>query len=952
DFSVWELWGALLYGGSIVLVDYFTSRSPRQFRELLATERVTVLNQTPSAFYQLIAADADAEAAAAADGEGAGDLALRYVIFGGEALEPQRLRGWFARHPESPVLVNMYGITETTVHASYRPITPETGATSVIGGALPGLALRVLDARLRPVPVGVPGEIYVSGGQLARAYLGRPALTAARFVADPYGAPGALAYRSGDLARWTPAGELEYLGRADQQVNLRGFRIELGEIEAALLAEPGVREAAVVVRRDEGVDEARIVGYVVADAAVDPALLREAAARRLPEYMVPAAVVAVEHIPLTVNGKLDRAALPAPVFETTGYRRPTGVAEEIVAGVFAELLGLERVGAADDFFALGGSSLLAAQAVARIGAALDAELAVRAVFEHPGVAALAAHAEEHAGAGTRIPLEARPRPDRLPLSYAQQRMWFRNRFDADSAADNIPLVIRLTGALDTESLATALGDVIERHEALRTIYPDGPDGPHQQVLPAPPRALPVLTVTESEIISRITEFVSTGFDLTREVPVRAALLRLDTVPETHVLALVLHHISADGFSLGPLAADLMTAYAARRSGTAPAWRPLPVQYADYTLWQAESLGSAADPASALAWQLAYWRTRLAGLPEHLDLPTDRPRPAVSTERGGTHRSRIDSHLHSGLAELARKHDATLFSTLHAALAVLLARLSGTADIAIGTPVAGRGERALDGLVGMFVNTLVLRTEVDPRLSFDTLLGQVRETDISALSHADVPFERLVEELAPARARNRHPLFQVALTFQNFALPDLELPGLTVRAEDADTGTAKFDLQFTVTEHIDADGRAGGMVVEITYARDLFDADSIAVLARRFEQVLAAVAADRTVVVGDIQLLSAEEQRRALHEWSRTGADIAAGDTIADRFARAAMIDPAAVAVRAGAERLTFAELDARSNRLARRLIAAGVGPEALVAVALPRTADLVVALLAVVKAGG
>ncbi|WP_324189579.1 non-ribosomal peptide synthase/polyketide synthase [Nocardia otitidiscaviarum] len=950
DFSVWELWGALLYGGSIVLVDYFTSRSPRQFRELLATERVTVLNQTPTAFYQLIAADA--EAAAAADGEGAGDLALRYVIFGGEALEPQRLRGWFARHPESPVLVNMYGITETTVHASYRPITPETGATSVIGGALPGLALRVLDARLRPVPVGVPGEIYVSGGQLARAYLGRPALTAARFVADPYGAPGALAYRSGDLARWTPAGELEYLGRADQQVNLRGFRVELGEIEAALLAEPGVREAAVVVRRDEGVDEARIVGYVVADAAVDPALLREAAARRLPEYMVPAAVVAVEHIPLTVNGKLDRAALPAPVFETTGYRRPTGVAEEIVAGVFAELLGLERVGAADDFFALGGSSLLAAQAVARIGAALDAELAVRAVFEHPGVAALAAHAEAHAGAGTRIPLEARPRPDRLPLSYAQQRMWFRNRFDADSAADNIPLVIRLTGALDTESLATALGDVIERHEALRTIYPDGPDGPHQQVLPAAPRALATLIVTADDIVGRITEFVSTGFDLTREAPVRAVLLRLDTVPETHVLALVLHHISADGFSLGPLAADLMTAYAARRSGTAPAWRPLPVQYADYTLWQAESLGSAADPESALARQLAYWRTRLAGLPEQLDLPTDRPRPAVSTERGGTHRSRIDSHLHSGLAELARKHDATLFSTLHAALAVLLARLSGTADIAIGTPVAGRGERALDGLVGMFVNTLVLRTEVDPRLSFDTLLGQVRETDISALSHADVPFERLVEELAPARARNRHPLFQVALTFQNFALPDLELPGLTVRAEDADTGTAKFDLQFTITEHIDADGRAGGMAVEITYARDLFDADSIAVLARRFEQVLAAVAADRTVVVGDIQLLSAEEQRRALHEWSRTGADIAAGDTIADRFARAAMIDPAAVAVRAGAERLTFAELDARSNRLARRLIAAGVGPEALVAVALPRTADLVVALLAVVKAGG
>ncbi|WP_306365015.1 non-ribosomal peptide synthase/polyketide synthase [Nocardia sp. CC227C] len=942
DFSVWELWGALLHGGSIVLVDYFTSRSPRQFRELLVAERVTVLNQTPSAFYQLAAADAEAD----------DELSLRYVIFGGEALEPQRLRGWFARHPESPVLVNMYGITETTVHTSYRPIPADTGSASVIGSALPGLTMRLLDARLRPVPIGVPGEIYVSGGQLARGYLGRPALTAARFVADPYGEPGALAYRSGDLARWTATGDIEYLGRADQQVNLRGFRVELGEIEAALLAEPGVREAAVVVRRDEDVDEARIVGYVVADDAVDPAPLRDAAARRLPEYMVPAAVVVLERIPLTVNGKLDRAALPAPVFETTGYRRPSGVAEEIVAGVFAELLGVERVGAADDFFALGGSSLLAAQAVARIGTALDADLAVRAVFEYPGVAALAAHAEANSGAGKRIPLVARPRPDRLPLSYAQQRMWFRNRFDADSAADNIPLVIRLTGALDTEALAAALGDVIERHEALRTVYPDSPDGPHQQVLAAAPRVLSELTVTAEEIVERVTEFVSTGFDLTREVSVRAVLLRLDADPETHVLALVLHHISADGVSLGPLAADLMTAYAARRSGTVPAWQPLPIQYADYTLWQAESLGSATEPESALSRQLAYWRTRLAGLPDHLDLPTDRPRPAVATERGGTHRSHIDSHLHGGLVELARKHDATLFSTVHAALAVLLARLSGTADIAIGTPVAGRGERALDGLVGMFVNTLVLRTEVDPRLSFDTLLGRVRETDISALSHADVPFERLVEELAPARARNRHPLFQVALTFQNFALPTLELPGLTVRAEDADTGTAKFDLQFTVTEQIDADGRAGGMALEITYARDLFDADGIAVLARRFEQVLAAVAADRTVVVGDIPLLSAEEQRRALREWPRTGVDVAAGDTIADRFARAAAIDAEAVAVRAEGAALGYAELDVRSNRLARRLIAAGVGPEALVAVVLPRTVDLVVALLAVVKAGG
>ncbi|MEV6767679.1 non-ribosomal peptide synthase/polyketide synthase [Nocardia sp. NPDC051030] len=955
DFSVWELWGALLYGGSVVVVDYFTSRSPQQFRELLAAERVTVLNQTPSAFYQLIAADR---------GRDAEDLALRYVIFGGEALEPQRLRDWFARHPQGPALVNMYGITETTVHVSYRPITPDTGSASVIGGALPGLAVRVLDSRLRPVPVGAPGEIYVSGGQLARGYLDRPALSASRFVADPYGPAGSLAYRTGDLARWTRTGDLEYLGRADLQVNLRGFRVELGEIEAALLAESGVREAAVVVRHDEIVNEDRIVGYVVpseaSDAAhVDTAALRQALAQRLPEHMVPSAIVLIDRIPLTVNGKLDRAALPAPTYEAAAYRAPVTPAERAVAEVYAELLGLERVGVDDDFFALGGSSLLAARAAARIGVALDCEIPVRALFEARTVSALAARAQQSAGAGARPALTTRPRPGRLPLAHAQRRMWFLNRYwsteetaGPGAAVDNIPLVIHLDGELDAPAMRAALGDLVERHETLRTVYPDGPDGPEQVILPAAGHALvlEVEAIEASALDARLLAAATRAFDLTVETPLRAALFTL-TATE-HVLTLVLHHISADGYSLGPLATDLMTAYTARSGGRAPGWEPLPVQYADYTVWQEEVLGSDTDPESESRRQLDYWRTRLAGLPEQLELPADRPRPAVSSQRGGTHRVTIDSHLHSGLAELASKQDTTLFSAVHAALAVLLARLSGTSDIAIGTPVAGRGEQALDGLVGMFVNTLVLRTEVDPRAGFDTVLESVRTNDIEALSHADVPFERLVEALAPARAQNRHPLFQVALTFQNFPLPAVELPGLHVRPEQIDAGVAKFDLQFTVTEARDADGRAGGIDVEITYAADLFDADSIAVLARRFEQVLAAVAADHTVAVGDIQLLSAEEQQLALHEWPVRGEDIAEFVTIADRFAAAALIDPQAIAVRSGSVTLTYAELDARTNRLARRLIAAGVGPESLVAVSLPRNEEVVVALLAVVKSGG
>ncbi|MFF2555613.1 non-ribosomal peptide synthase/polyketide synthase [Nocardia sp. NPDC058058] len=995
DFSVWELWGPLLSGGSVVVVDYFTSRSPQQFRELLAAERVTVLNQTPSAFYQLIAADQERQA---------DDLALRVVIFGGEALEPQRLRDWFARHPQAPALVNMYGITETTVHVSYRPITPDTGSASVIGGALPGLVVRVLDSRLRPVAPGVPGEVYVSGGQLARGYLSRPALSAGRFVADPFGPAGTAAYRTGDLARWTATGELEYLGRADQQVNLRGFRVELGEIEAALLDERGVREAAVVVRHDDIVAEDRLVGYVVAERTVDTAVLRQAIARRLPEHMVPSAIVVIDRIPLTVNGKLDRAALPAPTFEGAAYREPGTPAEIAVAGVFAELLGLERAGVDDDFFALGGSSLLAARAVARIGAALDCEIPVRALFETRSVAALAEYAHELSGAGARTPLLPRMRPARLPLALAQQRMWFLNRYWAaeetagpGAASDNIPLVIRFSGQLDAVALAGALADLVERHEILRTVYPDGVDGPEQVILPAAQSVPAVVAeqLAESELDARLVAAATHAFDLTVETPVRAELFRLSDTE--HVLALVLHHISADGFSLGPLARDLMAAYTARHTGQLPAWQPLPVQYADYTLWQAEVLGADTDPESEAARQLNYWRTRLAGLPEQLDLPADRPRPAVSTQRGGAHHFTVDAGLHGDLAALALKLDTTMFSTVHAALAVLLSRLSGATDIAIGTPVAGRGEQALDGLIGMFVNTLVLRTEIDPRTGFDTLLGQVRAGDIAALSHTDVPFERVVEALAPARAQNRHPLFQVALTFQNFPLPTLELPGLRVHPAQIEAGIAKFDLQFTVTETFAAEGRTGGMAVEITYATDLFDADSIALLARRFEQVLATVASDRMIAVGDIDLLRADERRRVLTDWNATTRDITtvlpgnrsgapaltearanaavspgefAGDATGLMAGRAeanlvslfeaqaaATPDARAIVFEAMPEQaparveLSYAEFAARVHRLARHLIAQGIGAEATVALAIRRSVDLVIAMYAVLEAG-
>ncbi|MGV9617134.1 amino acid adenylation domain-containing protein, partial [Nocardia xishanensis] len=963
DVSVWEFFWPLQIGARLAVARPDGHRDPRYLAELIRRERVSVAHFVPSMLAVFVA-----------EPEAARCDSLRMVFASGEALVPgpaQRMRALTGAR-----LHNLYGPTEAAVDVTYHEVVDADTDSVPIGTPVANTRVYVLDSRLRPVPVGVPGELYLAGAQLARGYARRPDLTADRFVANPFASAERM-YRTGDLVRWLPAprgdsmagggratgepenGELEYLGRTDFQVKLRGLRIELGEIEAALTALPEIDQAVVVVR-----DGTQLVAYLVAapESAIDVDAVKAALVQRIPTYMVPSMFVSMDELPLNASGKLDRKALPAPVFEAAAFRAPVTPAQQIVARVFADVLGVPRVGLDDDFFALGGNSLTATRVAARLGAALDTQLPVRLLFDAPTVQAMAASAETLRGRGARPELTARPRPERLPLSPAQQRIWFLNRFLADDvdgpgdAVDNIPIALRLVGGLDVQALAAALGDVVARHEPLRTVYPAGPDGAEQVVLPVRRHAtvLREERVAESALAERLAAYAAVTFDLTEETPLRAHLFALTGLEEVeHVLLLVLHHISADGFSLGPLAADLMTAYAARRDGAAPDWIPLPIQYADYTQWQAEILGAADDPESRAHRQLEFWRRTLDGLPEQLELPTDRPRPAVSTHRGATHRLRIDSDLHSELHELARKRETTLFSTVHAALAVLLARLSGSADIAIGAPVAGRGEAELDGLVGMFVNTLVLRSRIDPRARFETVLDEARSRDLEALAHADLPFERLVELLAPHRARNRHPLFQVALTMQNFTVPALELAGLRVRPVELDAAGAEFDLQFTVLAADDADGRADGIDIEINYATDLFDSETVAVLARRFTQVLAAVAADATVAVGDIQLLSAEEQRRALVEWASTGPDLATADeTLVDRVRRAAALDPTAVAVRADDDVVTYGELTARANRLARRLIAAGVGPETLVAVALPRSVELVVALLAVLEAGG
>ncbi|WP_330228350.1 amino acid adenylation domain-containing protein [Nocardia sp. NBC_00508] len=825
--SVWELFWPLVFGARLVLAWPDAHRDPAYLARVIIEQRVTTVHFEPPLLGVFLA-----------DPRAADCITLRNVFTSGEALPAFAAQR--AREVIGAGVHNLYGSAEAAVDVTYHEVTEDLTVSVPSGAPVSDTRVYVLDSRLHPVPVGVAGELYLAGAQLARGYVARPDSTADRFVADPFGAPGGRMYRTGDLVTRTARGELKQLRRSD----FRGLRIELGEIESALTALDTIAQAAVLVHWDERLGE-QLVAYVLARARrrIDAEDVRAALRAELPEHLVPASFVVLERFPLDNSGKLDRNALPAPVLSTAAYRAPATRSEATVARIVARSLGVERVGADDDFFALGGNSLLATQAADRLGAALDAEIPASLLFEAPTVATLAARTERLVGAGGPPAPARRPRPGRVPLSPAQQRMWFRNRFGPSDTVDNFAVAVRLTGYLDPDMLAATIGDVICRHETLRTVYPDLDGTGYQRILDP----VEVVEIHPLDTSDALREFAAVPFDLTAEVPLRVGLVTRSD--RDHVLALVLHHIAADSFSTGVLVRDLATAYTARATRTAPAWADLDVQYADYALWQHRVLGAEDAPGSPAARQLQYWRNVLRDLPIQLDLPADRPRPAVASHAAASTTLALPDDVRDAIAAVAARYEATPFMIVHAALATLLARLSSTTDIVIGALVQGRGHAALDDLIGLFVNTLVLRAEVSGSDTFAAVLCRVREHDLDAFAHADVPFGRVAEVLDPPRSQARHPLFQIALLFQDLAPVTADMAGVSAAEYEFLYETTSFDIQLTVT----------GGTLRFTYALDLFDAPTIEAFGVHFVRLLAAVTADPEQVVGDIDLFGAGEQ---------------------------------------------------------------------------------------------
>ncbi|HTG34807.1 MAG TPA: amino acid adenylation domain-containing protein, partial [Thermoanaerobaculia bacterium] len=942
DIAGLEIFLPLLAGGTIDLVSREVAMDGVRLAEKLAG--AAALQATPATWRLLL------------DAGWKGEAGLR-ALCGGEAVKP-RLVADLA--PCVGSLWNMYGPTETTIWSSVHPVAAgdfTDAGTVPIGRPIAATAIHVLDAALRPAPIGLPGDLYIGGAGLARGYLSGPDLTAQAFLPDPFGkTPGARIYRTGDVARFLPDGRLDCLGRKDHQVKVRGFRIELGEIETALTRHPAVHEAAAAVW-GEGVGSWIAAYWVAADDAEAPAPSELAAHLRglLPEYMLPAVFVRVEALPLTPNRKVDRKALPEPLALPAagepGAETARSPVEDLLAGVWTQVLKLDRVRPQDSFFALGGHSLLATQVVSRIDKVLGVRLSLRTLFERPTLAELARAVEEARGRQTHgssapPPLApvARDRP--LRLSFSQQRLWFLDQLEPGSSAYNVPRSFRLSGELDVTAFRSALGALIRRHEVLRTTFPAAGGVPLQVVHPAAPPALSVIDLTALDPAGREVEArrladleARQPFDLAAGPLLRPRLLRLTAAD--HVALLTLHHIVSDGWSSGVLIGDLARLYRSFAEGVPAELPDLPVQYVDYAEWQRGWLNG-----GILEAELAFWRERLAGVPRLLELPTDRPRPMILGDAGGGKLFRLPPELTRSLRDLARREGSTLFMSLAAGFSSLLSRYSGQERFALGTPVAGRTRIELEELIGFFVNTLVLPLDLSGGPSFLDLLERVRAGVLDAHAHQDLPFERIVEELQPERSLSHSPLFQVVLVLQNAPRETLDLPGLSLRQFGSDRRTSKFDLTLILSEQ--AEGLAG----LLEYNAALFDPATVARLAGHFQSALEAAVAAPERAVSSLPLLGAGERHQVQVEWNDRRSDIPGERCVHELFEREAERRADRVAVTSGDVALSYGELNAMANRLAHRLRRLGVGPEVPVALCAERSAELIIGLLAVLKAGG
>jgi amino acid adenylation domain-containing protein len=950
DAAAEEIYPTLTAGATLVLRDERMLDSSRTFLEKTLERGITVLD-LPTAYWHHLTHDLAATPLTL-------PASLRLVIIGGEEALPERLAEWHRVAGGRVRLLNTYGPTETAIVATTCELAPpEAGGAlprAYIGAPVRNVRTYVLDARLQPTPVGVPGELYIGGAGVARGYLNRPSLTAERFVPNPFGeSPGERLYRTGDGARYIHDGRLEFLGRLDQQVKVRGFRVELGEIEAALRAHPSVRES-IVLAGEAAPGGLQLVAYLLRESqhvAPSSAELRSFLQQRVPGYMIPAAFVVLDEWPLLPNGKIDRRALPAPetpsaAAEPTGARTPF---EEIIAGIWREVLRREAIGVHDSFFELGGHSLLATQVVSRVRESIGMDIPLKALFEHTTVTALAAHVEGLLAAGETLapapPITRAPRDGHMPLSFAQQRLWFIDRLEPGSSVYNIPAALRLTGRLDVNALERAFGEMVRRHDSLRTTFAEAGGVPVQVLAEQAATELPVLDLrdapggAETEARRLATEEARRPFDLAQGPLLRVVLLRLGE--EEHILLATMHHIISDGWSVGVLVRELTALYAAYTRGEESPLSELPIQYADYARWQKEHLSG-----ERLDAQIGYWKEQLTGAPALLALPTDRPRPAVQSYRGATHPFSLAPDLAARLHELSRAHGCTLFMTLLAGWQTLLSRYSGQEDVVVGTPIAGRTQRETEGLIGFFVNTLALRTDVSGNPSFAELLRRVRETTLGAYAHQDVPFEKLVEELAPDRDMSRSPLFQVMFVLQNAPREALQLEGLTLRGVENAGETAKFELTLGLEE------RRGEIVGGVDYNRDLYEAKTVARMVEGYERVLRAMVEDAEQRVLHIELVSEEERRQIVAQWNETGREYGGAETVQEMFAEQAERNGEAVAVVYEGMEVSYAELNRRANQLAHYLHAQGVKADDVVGVLMQRSVEMVVALLGILKAGG